>query len=132
MAIMVLSTLAVAGGGFLFQSRSVVARQRDRLVALELTSGRLEELRASSRDAFPGIVSDTPWFLVRSGAAWAASDTPVYETLRVNQKDFRLTTQVRWQHLGGVHSNSYLDVQVETTCRADTRGGVRLATYHAP
>ena len=77
MAVLLLSTAAVAGGAFYFHARALMAMQRERLLALDRLSSRLEQIRASPRAAFSNLVSGgvTNYLTPGTGGVWKVGIT---------------------------------------------------------
>ena len=132
MAVLLLALLAVAGGAHLYHARAIVAMQRNRMLALELTTSRLEQIQASRPAAIepPGPGRH---FLTPSGTTWTNSPTDPGETVTLNHHAYPMQTTVEWRDLKpGVESNNYLEITVTTAYRPENGDAVTLSTFYAP
>lgn len=132
MAVVLLGLLAVAGGAHLYHARAIVAIQRNRLIATELTTGRIEQLHSSRPAAIqppgPGI-----YYLAPTGTTWALTQTDPGDSVTLNHRSFPMQSTVEWRDLQqGVTSNHYLRLTVSTAHRPETDDRVTLSTLYAP
>jgi type II secretory pathway pseudopilin PulG len=134
MAVLLLALLAVAGGAHLYHARAIVATQRNRLLALELTTSRLEQIRASRPAAIeppgPGL-----YYLEPTLTDWAISTDDPGETVTLNHHVYPIQSTIEWQDLNlqpGVASNKYLQITVTTAYRPENDEAVTLSTFYAP
>lgn len=132
-AVLLLTLVAVAGGAYVYHSRALVAIQRNRLIALELASSRMERLR-SSRPAAIEPPGPGPHYLVPAGdGGWALSTADPGETVVLNHRSFPLQTVVEWQPLvDGALSNNILRLTVTAAYRPEAGELVTLSSRYAP
>lgn len=134
-AALILAALAIAGAAVLHQARAGHYAQATRRVALELATGRLEDLRASPfAQVKPPVKNFDAWYISRDGGSWTHGTSDPGETVTVNNRTMELTTTVRYADLDAGQSNSYDYVIAEVAVAAGDRDGnwMRLDTRISP
>ena len=133
-AMIVLALLALGGGSFLLYSRMQVDIQRNKRAALEVATGRLEELRASGYNATKPAKNDfVAVYLAKAGEAWAQSSSDPGETVTINGQTMPMETTVQFVDVDG-KSPSYdcTLFTVQVGYRLGSADRVRLSTLTAP
>lgn len=131
MATLVLAVLAVAGGAHLYHARAMVAMQRNRLVATELSSGRMEQIRLI-RPVEISPPGTGQYFLAISGTNWALSASDPLETATLNRRSYPMRSTVEWLNHPTLDTNRCLKISVTTFYRPESGAFVRLNTLLTP
>jgi len=133
-AMVILATLAVGMGGYLFMNQAALSLQRDKRVALEIANGRMEELRALSFGSLtamlPGTNYNTHYFYKAGPQTWSNSALPYFESTNVNGAVASMLTGIR---LTG--PSNYLDMAVSVSFMRDNNPSNQIALetfYYAP
>ncbi|HMP75849.1 MAG TPA: hypothetical protein PKE12_06085 [Kiritimatiellia bacterium] len=133
-AILLLSILALAGAASLSWSRSTVAIQKSRRMAVEIASSRLEEIRAAPYTAVrPALNNYTTYFLSRTTGVWVVTAADPGETVEVNGRPRAMRTTVRYIDTdGGSSSYDALQVSVRVAYHGSANSVVQFDSVKAP
>lgn len=134
MAMVILVLLAVGSGSFLLYSRVQVELQKDKRAALEVASGRLEELRAAAYNVTKPATSN---YVIRYLKAATNTFTQFAadpgETVNINGGTMPIVTTVQFVDMdGGGSSYDYTLFRVQVGFRVGSTSRVELATFNAP
>jgi hypothetical protein len=136
MSVLLLATIALACGSYVYRSRGDIADGRHRRVALDLANARLEEIRASPYGAVkPAALDYAIRHLSRSGTNWVQSMSDPGETVRINNRAIALSTELQYVDLAPADgSNAYDLVRLRVTSlpRRNGTDSVTLETLMSP
>ncbi len=134
-AIVVLAVIALAGAAYLYHARGDIYNARNKRIAQEAASQRLELVRATpySRVA-PTNLTYSIHYLSRQGTNWVHSSSDPGETIQINYRTLPITTTVQYVDADGVAPSSYDYLRLTTSVgyRSGSAERVRLETFYAP
>ncbi len=133
MAILLLSILAVAGAASMNLSRGMASVQKNHRTALEIASGRLEDVRAAGYASIrPSASNYNAYFLSRTGANWVVSSSNPGETVLVNGRSRPMVTTVQYVDIdAGSASYDAVRVWVSLQYHGNTSSVVVLETVRS-
>ena len=137
-AVLVLLTIAMAGGAFLLHSRSQLSIQRNKRIMLEECNRRLETIRATGYSAITNLLprnTSTHYLRIEDGDVdYSASDPG--ETVRIPPAggiQYPVTTTVQFMDVdGGTVSLDYLFIRVQGNYLVNSTDAVTLETNFGP
>lgn len=134
-AVLVLAVLAIGGVSFMYRSGAGLAVQRNRMGALAVVTGRLEEIRATRWSALAAMVPhDYGEHAIRhpagaSGTNWVPGSG---ETIAVNGHVMAIDTTLQFMDVdGGASSYDVLKVTAAVQYRMGSADWVTCRTIYA-
>ena len=131
-ATFILTIMALGTTAYVYHAAARIGLERNRRVALEVATGRLEALRAAPyTDIAPATKNFSNYFLAaRAGGGWNSNPS---ENVAINGRAYRIVTIVRYMDLDGSPSSyDCVRIIVSVRYRPGSNEQIELATYIAP